>query len=84
MPIYDIECLACGRLAEVLVIVSDAPLACPVCGATETRKVMSATSPLTERNGAFRPGSGDTGCCGQPPGQAACAGPGSCCGKTST
>jgi hypothetical protein len=43
---------------------------------------MSATSSLTGKTGQPLPGPGDTGCCGQHPGHAGCAGPGSCCGKT--
>jgi putative FmdB family regulatory protein len=84
MPIYDIECQACGRLAEVLVTTPDDPMVCPTCGGPDITKVMSATSSLTGRSGTYLPGSGDRGCCGRPPEQAACAGPGSCCGKTST
>ena len=82
MPIYDIQCQACGRIAEVLVTSPDDPLVCPACGTADTTKVMSATSSLTGRSGTYLPGAGDTGCCGQHPGHAGCAGPGSCCGKT--
>jgi putative FmdB family regulatory protein len=82
MPIYEIQCRSCGRIGEVLVTASHTPLVCPTCGGSDTAKVMSATSSLTGRTGTHLPGPGDTACCGQHPGQAGCAGPGSCCGKT--
>jgi hypothetical protein len=44
---------------------------------------MSATSSLTGHDGQKMPGSKDTTCCGSMPAQAGCAGPGSCCGKSS-
>jgi putative FmdB family regulatory protein len=81
MPIYDIRCRNCGHTGEVLVTASAAALICPVCGASDTDKIMAATSSLTGRTRAPLPGPGDTGCCGSHPGQAGCAGPGSCCGK---
>jgi putative FmdB family regulatory protein len=83
MPIYDIRCQRCGQTAEVIVTTRDAPLVCPECGSHATDKVMSATSSLTGRTGNHLPGPADTGCCGSHPGEAGCAGPGSCCGKTS-
>ena len=54
---------------------------CPECGGEDTEKIMSATSSLTGHEARSIPGPHDTGCCGQSPGQASCAGPGSCCGK---
>ena len=82
MPIYDIQCQACGQAGEVLVAKRDDPLTCPACGSARTTKIMSATSSLTGRTAAALPGPKDTGCCGSHPGHAGCAGPGSCCGKT--
>jgi len=83
MPIYDIQCQACGHSAEVIVTAIDAPLVCPECGSSDTAKIMSATSSLTGRNATPLPGPSDTGCCGNHPGHAGCAGPGTCCGKAS-
>ena len=80
MPLFDILCRECGVESEVLVLTSDAPLACPECGATDTQKLMPATSSLTGRTGQKLPGPGDHGCCGTPPSEAGCAGPGTCCG----
>ncbi len=42
MPIYEYECLSCGKRTEVLQRMDDAPLAaCPSCGA-EVKKLISA------------------------------------------
>ena len=42
MPIYEYECLQCGKRTELLQRMSDAPLAaCPECGG-EVRKLVSA------------------------------------------
>lgn len=42
MPIYEYECLQCGKRTELLQRMSDAPLAtCPQCGG-EVRKLISA------------------------------------------
>jgi putative FmdB family regulatory protein len=42
MPIYEYECLSCGKRTEVLQRMSDAPLAaCPTCGG-EVKKLISA------------------------------------------
>ena len=82
MPLYEIQCHTCGQSGEVLVPTVSAPLACPISGSTETTKMMSPTSSLTGRSATGLPGPADTGCCGNHPGYAGCAGPGTCCGKT--
>lgn len=42
MPIFEFECLQCGKRTEVIQRFSDAPLAaCPHCGG-EVRKLISA------------------------------------------
>ncbi|HEY2296007.1 MAG TPA: FmdB family zinc ribbon protein [Thermoanaerobaculia bacterium] len=42
MPIYEYECLSCGKRTEVLQKMNDAPLAaCPNCGG-EVKKLISA------------------------------------------
>src|SRR3954463_14839255 len=44
MPIYEYQCLSCGKRTEVLQKMADAPLAaCPSCGA-EVKKLISAPS----------------------------------------
>lgn len=82
MPIFEITCESCGFSGETIVLAADAPLECPSCGSRQTQKLMSATSSLTGKAAQAFPGPGDSGCCGQSPAQASCAGPGSCCGKT--
>jgi putative FmdB family regulatory protein len=82
MPIFEIACNQCRYNGEVIVINTKAPLICPSCGSADTRKLMSATSSLTGKAGQVLPGHDDTACCGQSPGHAGCAGPGSCCGRT--
>jgi len=82
MPIYEITCTACDYSGEVIALNADGPLACPSCGSTDTRKLMSATSSMTGKSSPAFPGPGDTTCCGKRPPEASCAGPGSCCGKT--
>jgi putative FmdB family regulatory protein len=42
MPLYEYECLSCGKRTEVLQRFDDAPLAaCPSCGA-EVKKLISS------------------------------------------
>jgi putative FmdB family regulatory protein len=44
MPIYEYQCLSCGKKTEVLQRMDDAPLAaCPTCGG-EVKKLISAPS----------------------------------------
>jgi putative FmdB family regulatory protein len=45
MPIYEFECEECGaRFEELLAAAATAP-ACPECGSTRTRRLISAVSP---------------------------------------
>ena len=81
MPIYEIECLDCGYKGETIHLSHSSNPECPSCGTKNTKKQMSATSALTGKAGPSYPGPSDTTCCGSTPGQAGCAGPGSCCGK---
>ncbi|MEA4855688.1 MAG: FmdB family zinc ribbon protein [Solidesulfovibrio sp.] len=80
MPIYDIECPGCGYAGEVIRPGAEDAPACPRCGAPAV-KLLSPTSSLTGKTATGLPGPSDHGCCGSRPGQAGCAGPGSCCGK---
>ena len=80
MPIYDIDCPACGYGGEVIVTRAEDAPACPKCGAPAVKR-MAVTSSLTGKAGSHLPGASDHGCCGSHPGHAGCAGPGSCCGK---
>lgn len=74
MPIYEIECLACGLVGEQLVITTSEEITCSHCGSGRTRRLMSASTRQAV------PGPSDTACCGSTPDHAGCAGPGSCCG----
>lgn len=54
MPIYEYECLQCGKRTEWLQRMSDAPLAaCPVCGG-EVRKLISAPSFQFKGSGFYK------------------------------
>lgn len=81
MPIYEIRCKKCQKEGEVLVFSSKDEIKCSFCGSVEVEKLMSATSSLTGGTSGRLPGANDHGCCGQTTSQAACAGPGSCCGR---
>lgn len=81
MPIFDIVCSNCQFQGEIVVLAQNDGLLCPNCGSQDTRKLISATSTLTGKPPQSFPGPKDTGCCGQHPSHAGCAGPGSCCGR---
>lgn len=81
MPLYDYLCLDCTKISELLVTGADETPACPSCGSTDLKKMLSAHSSLSGSRTSSFPGPGDTPCCGSEPNQAGCAGPGSCCGK---
>lgn len=54
MPIYEYECLQCGKRTEWLQRMSDAPLAaCPHCGG-EVRKLFSAPSFQFKGSGFYK------------------------------
>lgn len=42
MPIYEYCCARCEREFEEIVLKDDEAVRCPHCGATDTRKLMSA------------------------------------------
>jgi putative FmdB family regulatory protein len=44
VPIYDFECGECGERFEELARPDERP-ACPVCGATETQRLLSQIAP---------------------------------------
>jgi len=81
MPLFDYLCLDCGESNEILITQTDDHPQCNICGSRNMKKMLSAHSSIsgTAKNGT--PGIGDTTCCGSSPGEAGCAGPGSCCGK---
>jgi len=81
MPLFDYLCLECGKVSEVLVASSAEAVRCGACGNGNMKKMLSAVSSLSGTKKDNLPGTGDTSCCGNSPGYAGCAGPGSCCGK---
>ena len=81
MPLFDYLCLDCGERSEVLIAMSSEQPHCQACGSTNLKKLLSAHSSMSGPSKNRVPGPGDTACCGSTPGQAGCAGPGSCCGK---
>ncbi|MFO7560192.1 MAG: FmdB family zinc ribbon protein [Desulfobacterales bacterium] len=81
MPLFDYLCLDCGKSSEILVFDSSDPLQCKACGSSSLKKLLSAHSSVSGPAKFSMPGPGDTSCCGSSPGEAGCAGPGSCCGK---
>ncbi|MCG6972276.1 MAG: zinc ribbon domain-containing protein [Desulfobacterales bacterium] len=81
MPIYDYLCLDCGKTSEILMVGSDDSPQCHSCKSQRLKKLLSAHSSMSGLFKNSMPGLGDTPCCGSSPGEAGCAGPGSCCGK---
>jgi putative FmdB family regulatory protein len=49
MPIYEFECEGCGERFEELVAAGAVGVACPQCGATETRRLLSNVSPASRQ-----------------------------------
>ena len=81
MPVYEFQCLDCGKQTELLIFNSDEKPKCGECGSQNLKKLLSAHSSFAGASSGRVPGAGDTACCGSTPGHAGCAGPGSCCGK---
>lgn len=81
MPIYEYLCKDCGQTCEIIVTASSDRPQCPHCNGQGLERLLSAPSSMSGVAKTSLPGPGDTACCGSTPGQAGCAGPGSCCGK---
>ena len=82
MPIYEFECLDCGKTTEILMSGTETDLViCGGCGGRNLKKLLSAHAVVN--SGSKFPETAADRCCGVdgPPG-GSCAGPGSCCGKT--
>jgi len=82
MPLFDYICIDCENLSEILVTGSEDQPQCQACGSANLKKMISAHSSLSGASMSKFPGPGDTPCCGSTPTYAGCAGPGSCCGKS--
>ena len=81
MPIFEYLCLDCGKTSEILIFGFDDSPQCSFCSSHHLKKLISAHSSMSGPLKNKLPGPGDTACCGSSPGEAGCAGPGSCCGK---
>jgi putative FmdB family regulatory protein len=83
MPIFEYQCLDCGKISETISFGNEKPPVCGFCGGKNMKKCLSPHSSMSGPLSGALPGPGDTACCGSSPGEASgCAGPGSCCGKT--
>jgi putative FmdB family regulatory protein len=81
MPIFEYVCSDCGETSEILLTSTTDRVKCASCGSRKLKKLFSAHAAVSGSSASRMPGPGDTACCGSSPGQANCAGPGSCCGK---
>ena len=81
MPIFEYVCSDCGETSEILLTSTTDRVKCTSCGSQKLKKLLSAHAAVSGSSALNLPGPGDTACCGSSPGQANCAGPGSCCGK---
>jgi putative FmdB family regulatory protein len=81
MPIFEYVCSDCGETSEILLTSTTDLVKCTSCGSRKLKKLLSAHAGISGSSASHMPGPGDTACCGSSPGQANCAGPGSCCGK---
>lgn len=62
MPIYEYTCPKCGKKFEELVFGDKVP-ACPSCGNTDTKKLLScATLHTAPAGGGYMPSSGGSSC----------------------
>ena len=84
MPIFEYLCKDCGKSSEILIFQEDKAQKCAFCGSTNIKKLLSTPSSMSGQVKNTMPGPNDTACCGLSPGEADCAGPGSCCGKNFT
>lgn len=81
MPLYEYLCQDCGQVSEVLLLSSKDVPQCGSCGGSKLEKLISAHSSLSGASSGRFPEACETSHCGVSPGEAGCAGPGSCCGR---
>jgi len=81
LPIFEYLCNDCGKLSEILIFHEEKAQKCTFCGSSDIKKLLSTPSSMSGQVKNTMPGPKDTTCCGSYPGDAVCAGPGSCCGK---
>lgn len=81
MPIYEFECLDCGKTTEILIASSEIGLVvCGSCGGRNLKKLLSAHAAVSSNRGF--PESAADRCCGAQGPPSTCSGPGSCCGRS--
>lgn len=63
MPLFDFECRTCGKRFEQLLRRTDRDedVACPDCGRTDAKRLLSAPAPL-HGDGGLRATGGGGGC----------------------
>ncbi|MDR2727908.1 MAG: zinc ribbon domain-containing protein [Chitinispirillales bacterium] len=65
MPIYEYKCEKCSNFFEELVTGDrDKKIPCPVCGFSETQKLMSAIGGISMKSGSSVPSCASGGGCG--------------------
>ncbi|MGC4065236.1 MAG: zinc ribbon domain-containing protein [Polyangiaceae bacterium] len=50
MPLFDFECLVCGKVNEHLLMSREVPK-CPDCGSLELKKLIGAPAPVGKSQG---------------------------------
>ncbi|MDR3205109.1 MAG: zinc ribbon domain-containing protein [Deltaproteobacteria bacterium] len=64
MPIYEFQCLKCGREFEELVLSTREVVVCPVCGQSDCQKHMSSFSFGPKNGGDLSSLSSSSSSCG--------------------
>jgi putative FmdB family regulatory protein len=52
MPLFDFECLGCGKTNELFTMAREVPR-CPECGSVELKKLMGAPAPSGKSQGVI-------------------------------
>ncbi len=75
MPLYEFVCASCGKEFEELVFKQDEVVACPKCGKTKVKRLMSRVAFKCE-GGSMRTtaGGGGSSCSTCRPGPSGCSG----------
>lgn len=80
MPIFEFECMDCGKNTEILMARDEEELVvCSNCGGRNLKKLISAHAGVSATKGF--PAEAADRCCGSGGPPSSCEGPGSCCGR---